>query len=107
MSEFSITFVFLYYLFSVGFLIALFCFCFVFVSVYIYLYWPKTVNFPVSQSFTFRSLTVGRVIWFFMVEPGLDEIVRIIKNMNINEEQKLIKLRKGHLIVKQNIYISF
>ena len=37
----------------------------------------------------------------------LDEIVRIIKNMNINEIQKLIKWRKWHLIVKQNIYKSF
>ena len=27
--------------------------------------------------------------------------------MNINEEQKLIKLRKQHLIVKQSIYKSF
>ena len=86
MSEFSITFVFLYYLFSVGFLIALFCFCFVFVSVYIYLYWPKTVNFPVSQSFTFRSLTVGRVTWFFMVEPRLSEPVGTRRNSPDNQE---------------------
>ena len=27
--------------------------------------------------------------------------------MNINEEQKLIKLRKEHLIVKQSIYKLF
>lgn len=27
--------------------------------------------------------------------------------MNINEDKKLIKLRKWHLIVKQNIYKSF
>ena len=36
--------------------------------------------------------------------------VRIIENMNINEEQnraKLIKLRKRHLIVKQHFYKSF
>ena len=33
----------------------------------------------------------------------LDKIVQIIKNMNINEEQKLIKFRKQHLIMKQNI----
>ena len=41
---------------------------------------------------------------------GPDEIVRIIENMNINEEQnpaKLIKLRKRHLIVKQHFYKSF
>ena len=46
---------------------------------------------------------------------GPHEIVRIIEgpdneNMNINEEQnraKLIKLRKRHLIVKQNFYKSF
>ena len=38
------------------------------------------------------------------------EIVRIIENMNINEEQnraKLIKLRKRHLIVKWQFYKSF
>ena len=34
---------------------------------------------------------------------GLDKIVQIIENMNINEEQKLIKFRKQHLIMKQNI----
>ena len=39
-------------------------------------------------------------------DSGLDEIVRIIENMNINEEQKRIKQRKRHLIVKQNIYKS-
>ena len=47
---------------------------------------------------------------------GPHEIVRIIEgpdiieSMNINEEQnraKLIKLRKRHLIVKQNFYKSF
>ena len=38
---------------------------------------------------------------------GLDEIVRIIENMNINEEQRLITLRKQHLIVKQKICKSF
>ena len=37
----------------------------------------------------------------------LHEIVRIIENMNINEEQKLITLRKRHLIVEQNICKSF
>ena len=31
---------------------------------------------------------------------GLGEIVRTIENMNINEEQKLIKIKKRHLIVK-------
>ena len=50
----------------------------------------------------------------YTVEPGLfgligtkqnspDNQVRIIVNMNINEEQKLIKLRKRLLIMKQNI----
>ena len=34
---------------------------------------------------------------------GVDKIVQIIENMNINEEQKLIKFRKQHLIMKQNI----
>jgi len=46
---------------------------------------------------------------------GPHKIVRIIEgpvteNMNINEEQnqaKLIKLRKRHLIVKQRFYKSF
>ena len=43
---------------------------------------------------------------------GLDEIDRIIegpdnRDMNINEEQKLIILRERHLIVKQNIHKSF
>jgi len=41
---------------------------------------------------------------------GPHEIVRIIENMNINEEQnqaKLIKLRKRHLIVKRQFYKSF
>ena len=41
---------------------------------------------------------------------GPDEIVRIIENMNINEEQnpaKLIKLRKRHLIGEQHFYKSF
>ena len=33
----------------------------------------------------------------------LDKIAQIIENMNINEEQKLIKFRKQHLIMKQNI----
>ena len=33
---------------------------------------------------------------------GLNKIVRIINNMNINEEQQLIKLQKFHLIVEQN-----
>ena len=37
---------------------------------------------------------------------GLDEIVRIIENMNITEKQKLIKLRERNSIVKQNIYES-
>ena len=37
---------------------------------------------------------------------GLDEIVRIIENMNITEKQKLIKLRGRNSIVKQNIYES-
>ena len=63
-----------------------FFFCFVFVSVYIYLYWPKTVNFPFSQSFTFRSLTVGRVTWFFMVEPRLSEPVGTRRNSPDNQE---------------------
>ena len=31
---------------------------------------------------------------------GLDEMVRIIETVNINKEQKLIKSRKRHLIVK-------
>ena len=61
-------------------------FVFVFVSVYIYLYWPKTVNFPFSQSFTFRSLTVGRVTWFFMVEPRLSEPVGTRRNSPDNQE---------------------
>ena len=50
----------------------------------------------------------------YTVEPGLfgligtrqsspDNQVQIIVNMNINEEQKLIKLRKRLLIMKQNI----
>ena len=34
---------------------------------------------------------------------GVDKIVQIIEIMNINEEQKLIKFRKQHLIMKQNI----
>ena len=34
---------------------------------------------------------------------GVDKIVQIIENMNINEEQKLIKFGKKHLIMKQNI----
>lgn len=34
---------------------------------------------------------------------GLQKIVWIIKNMNINEKQILIKLRKQHLIVKQTL----
>ena len=41
---------------------------------------------------------------------GPHELVRIIENMNINEEQnraKLIKLRKRYLIVKQQFYKSF
>ena len=38
---------------------------------------------------------------------GPDEIVQIIKNMNINKEQKLINLRKRRLIVKQIIYKTF
>ena len=41
---------------------------------------------------------------------GPHEIVRIIKNMNINEEQnpaKLIKSRKQHLILKKHFYKSF
>ena len=37
---------------------------------------------------------------------GLDEIVRIIENIIISEEQKLIKLGKQHLILNQNIYKS-
>ena len=35
---------------------------------------------------------------------GLHEIVRIIEDMNINEEQKLITLRKRHLIVWKTIW---
>ena len=35
---------------------------------------------------------------------GLHEKVRIIENMNINEEQKLITLRKRHLIVWKTIW---
>ena len=41
---------------------------------------------------------------------GTHEIVRIIENMNINEQQnpaKLIKFRKQHLIVKHQFYKSF
>ena len=38
---------------------------------------------------------------------GLDDIVQIIENMNISKEQKLIKLSKQHLIMKQNILKSF
>ena len=48
------------------------------------------------------------------VEPQLSGFVGTRRNslwdnwdMNINEEQKLIKLRKQHLIVKQSIYKSF
>ena len=48
------------------------------------------------------------------VEPQLSGFVGTRWNslwdnwdMNINEEQKLIKLRKQHLIVKQSIYKSF
>lgn len=33
--------------------------------------------------------------------------VWIIEDMNINKEQKLIKLRKQYLIMKQNIYKLF
>ena len=72
MSEFSITFVCLYYFFFGGFAYRFVLFLFLFLCLFIFiLYWPKTVNFPVSQSLTFRSLTVGRVTWFFMVEPRL------------------------------------
>ena len=41
---------------------------------------------------------------------GPHEIVRIIENMNVNEEQnraKLIKFRKRRLIVKHQFYKSF
>ena len=41
---------------------------------------------------------------------GPHELVRIIENININKERnraKLIKLRKRHVIVKQQFYKSF
>ena len=87
MSEFSITFVFLYYFFFGGFAYRFVLFLFLFLCLFIFiLYWPKTVNFPVSQSLTFRSLTVGRVTWFFMVEPRLSEPVGTRRNSPDNQE---------------------
>lgn len=43
---------------------------------------------------------------------GIDEIVHILEgpdneNMNFNEEQKLIKLRNQHLMVRKNVYKLF
>ena len=87
MSEFSITFVCLYYFFFGGFAYRFVLFLFLFLCLFIFiLYWPKTVNFPVSQSLTFRSLTVGRVTWFFMVEPRLSEPVGTRRNSPDNQE---------------------
>ena len=113
MSEFSITFVFLYYLFSVGLHIALFFFV-LFLCLFIFIYTgQKLLTFQFLNRSLFEVLlsvvSLG-FLWSNLDYPnplGLDEIVRIIKNMNINEEQTLIRLRKGHLIVKQNIYKSF
>ena len=36
---------------------------------------------------------------------GLDEIVWIIENMNINEEKKLIKLRKRHKLTNWFLFL--
>ena len=91
------------------------CFVFVlFLCLFIFIYTgQKLLTFQFLNRSLFEVLlsvvSLG-FLWSNLDYPnplGLDEIVRIIKNMNINEEQKLIKLRKGHLIVKQNIYKSF
>lgn len=74
-------------LFFGGFAYRFVLFLFLFLCLFIFiLYWPKTVNFPVSQSLTFRSLTVGRVTWFFMVEPRLSEPDGTRRNSPDNQE---------------------
>ena len=91
------------------------CFVFVlFLCLFIFIYTgQKLLTFQFLNRSLFEVLlsvvSLG-FLWSNLDYPnplGLDEIVRIIKNMNINEEQTLIRLRKGHLIVKQNIYKSF
>ena len=61
----------------------------------------ETSNLP--QSLSMRKKIILQSILDYPDLLELDKIAQIIENMNINEEQKLIKFRKQHLIMKQNI----
>ena len=74
-------------------------------------YFTETTEIHLTNiNFSLYSQTsIIQTLWDHMKESGQSR-VRIIENMNINEQQKpakLIKVRKRHLSVKQHFYESF